>query len=138
MTTGTVAVSDIADLIGCRYKDHGRTKEEGFDCYGLVIEVLKRNGIFLPDYLYDKVDSETEKRVMNLALNGIPAEKVDRPKPLDVVILQLLNDPCHVAVYLGYGKIIHCCKYGVVVEDMKRWENRTKGYYRIKGNNQSV
>lgn len=136
--TETKILSDISDLIGIQYKDHGRTKGEGFDCYGLVIEVLRRNGIFLPDYLYDEVDAETEKKVMDLALNGIPADEVDRPKPLDVVILQLLNDPCHCAVYLGYGKIIHSCRYGVVVEDLQRWGNRIKGYYRIKGNNQPV
>lgn len=44
---------DVSDLIGIPYKDNGRDKKEGFDCYGLVIEVERRLGKKLIDVYYD-------------------------------------------------------------------------------------
>lgn len=43
---------DVSDLIGIPYLTNGRTKEEGFDCYGLAIEVEKRFGKELIDVVY--------------------------------------------------------------------------------------
>lgn len=43
---------DYSDLIGVPYLTNGRTKEEGFDCYGLAIEVEKRFGKTLIDVVY--------------------------------------------------------------------------------------
>lgn len=49
----------IDDLLGVRFKNHGRSIEEGFDCYGLAIEVSKRLGHTLIDLWYKKSDEET-------------------------------------------------------------------------------
>ena len=49
----------IDDLIGVRFKNHGRSVEEGFDCYGLAIEVSKRLGHNLRDLWYERADEET-------------------------------------------------------------------------------
>ena len=48
------------DLLGTKFKVHGRSKEEGFDCYGLAIEVLRRNGIELKDAFYKDLDNREE------------------------------------------------------------------------------
>lgn len=37
------------DLIGIPYKEHGRSKSEGFDCYGLCVEMCRRAGTPLAD-----------------------------------------------------------------------------------------
>ena len=50
------------DLLGVRFKVHGRNKKEGFDCYGLAIEVLRRNGIILKDVFYDNLDVVRDRR----------------------------------------------------------------------------
>ena len=39
------------DLLGVPFKTHGRTKA-GMDCYGLVLECLRREGKSLPDFVY--------------------------------------------------------------------------------------
>ena len=42
----------IDDLIGIPYREHGRDKD-GYDCYGLCIEVARRMGYALNDAAYD-------------------------------------------------------------------------------------
>lgn len=49
----------IDDLLGVRFKNHGRSIEEGFDCYGLAIEVSRRLGHELYDLWYKKSSTET-------------------------------------------------------------------------------
>lgn len=39
------------DLLGVPFKVHGRDKR-GMDCYGLVLECLRREGKSLPDFVY--------------------------------------------------------------------------------------
>ena len=39
------------DLLGVPFKVHGRDKK-GMDCYGLVLECLRREGKSLPDFVY--------------------------------------------------------------------------------------
>ena len=41
---------DYSDLIGVPFKNQGRDKNIGLDCYGLVMEVYKKLGIQLPEY----------------------------------------------------------------------------------------
>ena len=39
------------DLLGVPYRVHGRDRH-GMDCYGLVLECLRREGKTLPDFYY--------------------------------------------------------------------------------------
>ena len=39
------------DLLGVPFKVHGRDRK-GMDCYGLVLECLRREGKSLPDFYY--------------------------------------------------------------------------------------
>jgi cell wall-associated NlpC family hydrolase len=121
----------IRDLIGCKYKPHGRTIEEGLDCYGVALIVLEREGIHLPDVFYSDTERETSREVMRILEQGIPHEKLDKPEKNCVIELNVLGEPSHIGVYLGDGEFIHSTKYGVAVEPLRRWEKRVKGYYRI-------
>ena len=49
----------INDLLEARFKNHGRSVKEGFDCYGLAIEVSRRLGHELYDLWYEKACPET-------------------------------------------------------------------------------
>ena len=122
----------LRDLLGIPYKIHGRRIEEGFDCYGLAIEVLKRFGIILPDYLYDATGKEEKDRVYSLAVKGIPHIELKNPEIGCIVLLEVHGESWHVGVYLGEGRFIHATRdSGVTVDNLRRWENRVKGYYKI-------
>jgi cell wall-associated NlpC family hydrolase len=121
----------IRDLIGVKYKPHGRTIEDGLDCYGVALLVLAREGIYLPDVFYADTDRETNQEVMQILEQGIPHEKLDKPEKNCIIELTVCGMPSHIGVYLGDGEFIHTTKYGVVVEPLWRWEKRVKGYYRI-------
>lgn len=117
------------DLLGTRYKVHGRSKQKGFDCYGLVIEVLKRNGIDFPDLYYDSIKetSSVEKE-----LKAVYCKKLERPEINCVVEITNFNESSHIGVYIGEGLMIHTTsKTNVVIEPLKHYENRIKGYYKV-------
>ena len=59
---------DYSDLIGVPFKNRGRDKNTGLDCYGLVMEVYKKIGIQLPEYYADWNNAEK--------INGIIQQEV--------------------------------------------------------------
>ena len=130
----------VRDLIGCPYKIHGRSKEEGFDCYGVDIEVYKRHGRYLPDIGYDS--PEEYENVYLSVLHKVKYTKVDRPEELSLIMISLKGEPRHTGVYLGNGLFIHATRnLGVIVEPLHRWANRVVGYYNVsecKDNQESV
>jgi cell wall-associated NlpC family hydrolase len=123
--------SMIRDLIGVKYKPHGRTVEEGLDCYGLAILVLGREGVKLPDVFYTDTEQDTNIETMKILEEGIPHVKLDKPEKNCIIKLTICGQPSHIGVYLGDGEFIHTTKYGVVIEPLWRWKHRVKGYYRV-------
>lgn len=122
----------LKDLIGCPFKVHGRSKEDGFDCYGLAIEVLKRNGIHLQDAFYESLDSSVQ--IYEKQVASIPSKQLDRPEDLCIIVLNIFGQPKHIAVYIGDGMIIHATRQGVLVEPLRRYEKRVVGYYKVSNN----
>lgn len=109
------------DLIGIKYKDQGRNKEEGFDCYGLAIEVLKRNGIILED------------RIKNPKEGNLNLIEIENPEKLCIIEYDLGFTESHIAVYIGDGMIIHTTKrYGVVIEPMYKYSYRQVGCFKVR------
>jgi len=99
----------IKDLIGVPYKDHGRDYS-GLDCYGLVIEVMKRMGKNLPDVFYPDTDNKTNEITLKILEEGIPNTKIDQPEKGAIVEILVLGQPSHVGVCLGDGTFIHALK----------------------------
>jgi probable lipoprotein NlpC len=121
----------VKDLIGIPYKDHGRD-HSGMDCYGLVIEVLKRIGIMVPDVFDPDTSNETNGKIVKILEEGIPNIKVDKPEMGDVVEILVYDQPSHVGVCLGDGTFIHALKrIGVAIEPLSRYRHRIRGYYRV-------
>jgi cell wall-associated NlpC family hydrolase len=122
----------IRDLIGCKFKAHGRSKEEGFDCYGLVIEVLQRDGISFPDMFYDNIEKETKIMIKNEMISSISHTKIDKPEKNCIVEISVGGNPSHIGVYIGRGEFIHCLTdYGVIIDKLHRYQERILGYYRV-------
>ena len=121
---------EIRDLIGIKYTDGGRTKEEGFDCYGIVIEVLRRAGIEMPDIDYETAE---DAEGYGKAIGTGRFERIGHLEPLCILALTVNGQPTHCGVYLGEGKMIHSTqREGVTVCNVQRWTNRIAGLYKVK------
>lgn len=121
---------NYCDLIGTRFKIHGRNKDEGFDCYGLAIEVLRRNGIILKDAFYKDLDTRETIREELHAI--IPHEKIENPQINCIIELAVHGEPLHIAVYIGNGMIIHTThRTGVVLEPLARYKHQILGCYKV-------
>lgn len=109
---------DLSDLIGTPYSK--------MKCYDLAMEVYKRLGLFLPDY-------RNNEEVLYKGLDLIKIEKAEKY----CIILFDNEGSSHIGVYLGYGRMIHATEMcGVVIEDLRRMENKIKGFY--KANHKSI
>ena len=121
---------DYSDLIGTRFKIHGRSKEEGFDCYGLAIEVLRRNGIKMVDVFYDTLDNR--KEVHDIIHNIIPNQKIDKAEENCIIEIDVRGEPLHIGVYIGNGKFIHTTsRKNVVIEPLRLYKNKIVGCYKV-------
>lgn len=127
---------EYTDLLGTKFKVHGRSKEEGFDCYGLAIEVLRRNGIVLKDVFYD--DLKNRKTVHDNLHCVIPSVKLEKPQRNCIIEISVHGEPLHIGVYIGNGMMIHTTsEKNVVIEPLRRYKNKILGYYNV-GNNQHI
>jgi cell wall-associated NlpC family hydrolase len=123
---------NIAAYIGIPYKPHGRSKEEGLDCYGLALCLFREQGITLPDPLYFDTNTATNKRIMESLETTIPNVPLPAPEPGCIIEFNILGEPSHIGIYIGHGEFIHSSqKTGVVVEKLRFWKKRVRGYYRI-------
>ena len=119
------------DLLGCKYTSHGRNKEKGFDCYGLVIETLRRNNLFLPDSFYTD-EQEFDKIYKEIALSDY-VEQITNVEKNCIICLSVFGETNHIAMYIGDGLFIHATKNkGVIIEPLNRYKSRIKGVYKVK------
>ena len=120
---------DYKDLLNVKFKTHGRSVEEGFDCYGLAIEVLKRNKIKLPDVFYSDIK---EEQIFSVLFNGIPNIRIEKPIENCIILFESKSSVSHVGIYLGSGKFIHATENkGVIIEPLRNWIKKVKGYYKV-------
>lgn len=132
-------IVDIKPFLRLRWKEFGRTWEQGVDCWGLVLlwyrshygillaphpgmSYTGRNGIKrLEDYVAEIDEAET---------NWNP---VAHPRTGDVVKISSPANPLHVGIYIEPDKMLHITvgKSAAVV-DLKdpEWASRGKTYYR--------
>ena len=118
----------IDDLLGVPYKLNGRTKN-GFDCYGLLIEVEKRFNHILPDFV--NASEENFLECLKMAVDVLPLKSIEEPtKEGDIIlIVNVYGIPFHIGAYLGNGMFIHCNKYGVHLEKINMYKNRIGRVY---------
>ena len=92
---------DVSDLIGLPYCDNGRGPD-GFDCYGLAIEVEKRLGKKLLDAVYENHDKELSDKWRPL-LNVRPSDFITEGALLEIHV----GNTLHIAVALDSTRMIH-------------------------------
>lgn len=107
----------IIDLVGCPFKDHGRNRNEGFDCYGLAIEVSKRFGHKLPDLKYRKADDDIFAKnaddVISVLANDII--QTESQEEGNLIVFFEGERMVHIGVILKEDTFIHADRYGVRV-----------------------
>lgn len=124
----------IRDFIGTKYTVHGRTLEEGLDCYGVVLLYYKVfKNIILIDPFYTGISAEEKEQVGRLLQEGLPLEKIERPEKDCIISIKSGGKLSHIAIYLGEGMILHTTKAtGCVISNIQRFSNSIDGYYRVK------
>lgn len=121
------------DLIGIPFKEHGRDKK-GFDCYGIAIEIYKRNGKILHDVFYETITEESISKNAFLS-NEVTEKHLNNISEDDIILINVNGNPNHIGVYIGEGLFIHSTKnFGVIIEPLKRYKKRIKGVYKVSNN----
>lgn len=125
-------MTDVRKYLGCKYAPRGRDPKTGLDCYGLVICIFGDLGLRLPDPGYAGADLETNKKMLESLERAIPSVKLEKPERGCVIEFIVSGEPSHVGIYMGSGDFIHVSeRSGVVVDKLRRWNKRVKGYYRV-------
>ncbi|WP_427113002.1 C40 family peptidase [Megasphaera sueciensis] len=118
------------DLVGLPFRNGGRDGH-GYDCWGLAVELFRRQGIVLKDYV---CSSEATQDVACYMADGRQEwKKLDHSISGCLVVIRLLDTGWanHCGIYIGNGKFIHAYseQTGVVIDRIKRWGPRIVGYY---------
>lgn len=121
------------DLIGKKFQTGGRGPDT-YDCYGLIIEIMKRLGKYLPE---QDTPAGVEMRLkMFEEISSEFAEPIDKPEPFCIVVFNLRRlSPLHIGVVLEDCRgFIHSAAYIRRVRidklDGILWKHRITGYYR--------
>jgi cell wall-associated NlpC family hydrolase len=125
----------IQKYLGIPYQHHGRGLS-GLDCYGLILEIFKDQGVELWD-IHNEYDQEWSWKGKDLFIENYAREweRVTDFCFMDVVCFKNgKNVVNHAGVYLRMGKFIHAVKAGVVVSRLtdRQWQERYVGCYRYK------
>nr|DAJ60573.1 MAG TPA: NlpC/P60 family [Caudoviricetes sp.] len=119
------------DLIGIPFVDGGRDIT-GLDCWGLALELFKRQGYIIHDYSISSEEAHVISDTMQYDLNEM-WQKIEEPKIGCLVIIRLAENEWanHCGVYIGDGHFIHayCHETGVVIDRVRKWKSRILGFY---------
>ena len=123
----------INDLIGVRFSDHGRSKQEGYDCYGLAIEVSRRLGHELNDIWYEKSCHKTFSKNAAEVIES-NASKVEETNELALGNLIIFSDEngnmIHIGVMLDNELFIHSDAGGVRVMKLEDYYRKSWKVYK--------
>ena len=128
----------IDDLIGKPFRDDGRGPE-GYDCYGLVMEVMRRYGVELPDY--GLPGPEHTPAAIDAAATTARPDWVEIPSPIPGCLVAIAYPYpgliSHVGVVIDADRFIHAraATGGVTIDRLSSpaWRKRIRGYYKYAG-----
>lgn len=127
------------DLVGIPFRHKGRDAKVGLDCFGLAMELYRRNGIELidpvPDYAEDWQDRKCDNPLLeNYHRQWRKLGEGEKAELLDLVLFGAdTSYPTHMGVVIGRDKVLHCNRgHGVIVTRLLRLEGKIQGYYRLR------
>ena len=137
MSINILPKNSFEDYLGIPYKEHGRTKEEGFDCWGLMLELVKKiYGVVLPDPNY-KITTFQDPNdiIMTYDISQwvipIPITQISYGDLIALRIFTVSKIPCHIGMCIGNREIIHTMNHGVVIHKLNILKKYTVGIYRF-------
>ena len=125
----------VRGLVGVRFVSGGRNVATGLDCWGLVMEVYKRCGQPIQDFLVDAFAFETIDAYAKRELGTPQWEQVEKPKDWDapLVVLMCMHREyiTHAGVFLGGNRIMHTLQAtGTVISSVRALRPYIVGYYK--------
>lgn len=137
MSIPTVSVHSVdpklwMDLVGKPFVRGGRGPE-GYDCLGLAMEMARRLGKQVPDYVSDEAELHRQLGAGAATLADMP--QLARPVPGCVVLLRMSAEHHHIAFMVDAYRMIHAsAKVGCVIERLMSplWQRRVIGYYDLE------
>ncbi|MFZ2447487.1 MAG: NlpC/P60 family protein [Syntrophobacteraceae bacterium] len=130
------SVIRYVDLLGKEFR-YGARGPDAYDCYGLIIEVRKRAGLFtpanyastdLPEVMHDSIED---------ARKAFPFVELPAPGPFCLVTFKLHpRYTTHIGMVLGdTNRFIHILprmRVGIERLDSPSWRHRITGYWEIR------
>lgn len=133
----------INKALTVKFKDKGRDYS-GWDCWGPARCSYKDIlGVELPNFIDNYVnagDTKASRRIIHdiIVSQKLNWDKVDKPKPLDIVLFRFGDTETHLGLVIDKDRFIHCeKKINTVIERLSsaKWEKRIEGIYRLKDKN---
>jgi cell wall-associated NlpC family hydrolase len=127
-------MSDLAPefdaLIGTPFAWDGRGPH-AYDCYGLVRELLKREGRNIPDYKYPG----DGRRLMALFALELRLWERCEPRKGAVVLIHIPTWGPHCGYMIDDVRMIHTWEQsgGVAIEPIELWQRHVRGFYNYVG-----
>lgn len=123
-------MADVSDLIGVPFQYGGRGPD-ALDCYGLVMECARRDGIALPDF------GASDNQGVIAAMMGatMPQWKEIGCRPGAVVLLRVGRHVAHVGYVIDDNRMAHTWESsgGVTIQRLDAWKQRIVGFYEYAG-----
>lgn len=105
---------------------------EGYNCFQLTRDFYTEFfQLSLREYYdSDKVPPRAEIQSLIFSNTG-DFTRVESPMFGDIVVINLYGYSCHIAVYLGEGKILHTIRnIGSCIEPLRKYLRNIEGFYR--------
>jgi cell wall-associated NlpC family hydrolase len=120
-----------AELVGVPFAYGGRGPDS-YDCYGLVLECARRDGITLPDFGF----ADNQARISAMMGATLPQWHETAAAPGVVALLRVGRWVSHVGYLLDENRMIHTWSEsgGVTIERLDIWKHRIVGLYKHVGN----
>jgi cell wall-associated NlpC family hydrolase len=121
---------DVADLVGTPFRYGGRGPD-AYDCYGLVMECARRDGVILPDF------GAHEDQGVIAAMMGasLPRWRAVGSRPGAVILIRVGRFVAHVGYQINHHQMIHAWahSHGATIVNIDQWRHRIVGFYEYAG-----
>lgn len=125
---------DFSDLVGVPFEYGGRGPDK-LDCYGLVMECARREGITLPDFGH----ASEQPRIMAMMTASLNQWRQIEPRHGAIAFIRVGRYAAHVGYVFGPNHMIHAWEAsgGVTIVRLADWKQRIVGFFEYVGHQEA-